>query len=82
MMKMAQVRAVNSEGDVIRFDEAVAAGLSGQARRKGDGCRTGHYLVREDAVEAFSRLAARFGLDVFYYDPASLERPGRAPVAR
>lgn len=76
-MQMAQIQWTDNPADLARFEEAVRAELRGDVRIKASGCRAGQYLVRDAAVPAFRQLAAACGLQVFLYDPATLERPGR-----
>lgn len=76
-MKMAQVRWTNAPEDLVRFQDVVERRLAGQARRKANGCRAGHFVVRDEAVEAFAELAASTGVEVYLYAPEELERPGR-----
>ena len=76
-MTLAVLRGRHGAEERTRFEAAVRDALAGDVRMKGRGCRAGHYLVREDAVEAFERLASEHGLDVFVYAPEELDRPGR-----
>ncbi len=76
-MKLARMISASDPGNYARFEAEVRARFAGAVRQKTSGCRTGHFVVRDEAVGAFERLAATCGVELDVYDPSELERSGR-----
>lgn len=72
VMQFAHLRWTRSPEDVAAFHDAVTETLGGKARRKNSGCRPGWFVVREEAVEPFRRLAEAHHLEVYFHDVAAV----------